>query len=131
MRSFDRAARAERRLLRQLSKHLGAASGFGDPRRPPPHLPKDFLGAAVTVAILGAILLEVTNGLVSQCALERSSRSGRGTCSGLAVVAHHAHGAVTACVAACGALAVIAFIWYMLGGYKTGQMSGNQDTSGG
>jgi hypothetical protein len=42
-------------------------------------------------------------------------------------MANHAHGIMTLCVIACAALAVTAFIWYMLWGYKiNGQMRGNR-----
>lgn len=105
----------ERKLFRQLSKDLSGVSGFADPQRPPPHLAKDFLGAVVTLTIIGAIVLQVTNELASRCL---APRAGPGTCSGVAAVAEHARGAVTVSVAACAAVAAIAFIWYMFWGYK-------------
>jgi hypothetical protein len=129
MRSL-RSACAQRRLLRQLSKELSTVDGFGEPPKPPPHRAKDFLGAAVTLAIIGVILLQVTNGLASRCGARLNPRRGPGACSGVAAVAEHAHGAVTLGVAACAGLAAIAFTWYMLWGYKTGgQRIASQDTS--
>ncbi len=131
MRSGRKAARWERRQFRRLTKGLSATGGSGEPARPPPHVAKDFLGAAVTLAIIGAILLEVTNGLASRCGTGPKPRAGPAACSGLAAFASHAHGAVTLGVAACGGLAVIAFIWYMCWGYRaTGRASENQHTSG-
>ena len=125
-----KAARRERRLLRQLSKELSTISGFSDPRRPAPHLAKDFLGVVVTLAVIGAIGLELTTRLASRCEAARTSRTRRDACSGLSAVAYHAHGAVTLTVTACAVLAVITFTWYLLWGYKTnGQVSGNQDAS--
>ncbi len=67
MRSRNRAARIERRQFRRLTKDLSSLSRLGKPQRPPRHLAKDFLGAVATLAIIGAILLEVTNGLASRC----------------------------------------------------------------
>jgi hypothetical protein len=127
----------DRRELRKLDKELSKIGGFDEadgpwlpkepgepwppkePEGPQPHRAKDFLGAVVTLAVIGAILLDLTNVLASRCAAEPNPRTGRGSCSGMAAVAHHAHAAVTLSVAACAALAVIAFIWYMLRGYKT------------
>jgi hypothetical protein len=121
----------ERRILRQLDKDLPPASGLGDPPGPPPHRAKDWLGAIVTIAIIGAILVQLTYGLASRCGVAPTSRDRPGTCSGLAAMANHARGPVTLAVAACGALAAIAFAWYMLWGYKTGgQARGTQDISG-
>lgn len=131
MRSRSRAARLERRQLRQLSKELSTIPGFGEPQRPPPHKAKDFLGAAVTLAILGAIVLQVTDGLASRCGAGLNPRTRPGSCSGMAAVAHHADGIVTLSAIACGALAVLAFIWYLLWGYKTNApATETQDTPG-
>ena len=131
MRSRSRAARLERRQLRQLSKELSTIPGFGKPQRPPPHKAKDFLGAAVTLAILGAIVLQVTDGFASRCGAELNPRTRPGNCSGIAAIANHAHEVVTLSAIACGVLAAVAFIWYMLWGYKTnGPVTENQDTSG-
>jgi hypothetical protein len=114
-----REDRAERRLLRQLSKELSTLDGFGRPPKPP-HRAKDFLGAIVTLAIVGMILLQVTNALASRCEGRPNPRRGPVTCSGLPAVAEHAHGPMTVSVAVCAGLAVLAFTWYMLWGYKTG-----------
>jgi hypothetical protein len=88
---------------------------------------KDVLGAMVTLAIIGAFLLQVTVGLASRCGAGPSPRAGTAACSGPAAFAHHVQGAVTMAVAACAALAVIAFIWYMFWGYKAnGQARGTR-----
>jgi cytochrome b len=101
-----------------LTKDLATVSSSGGPDRPPRHLAKDALGAVVTLAIIGAILLQVTDGLASQCRAGRNPRAGPSACSGPAAFAHHAQAAVTLGVAACAALAAITFIWYMFWGYK-------------
>jgi hypothetical protein len=130
MGSHRRAARWERRQFRRLTKDLdldldtSTIGGVGEAQRPGRQPAKDFLGAAATLAIIGVILLQVTYGLDSRCRTNLNSRRGAGACSGMAAVAHHAKFAVTLSVAACGALAVIAFVWYLLWGYKTnGQTS--------
>ena len=88
---------------------------------------KDVLGAMVTLAIIGAFLLQVTDGLASRCRAGPNPRAGPAACSGPAAFAHHVQGAVTMGVAACGALAAIAFIWYMFWGYKAnGQARGTR-----
>ena len=125
MRSHGRGARWERRQFRKLTKDLdtlrdlGEPGEPGEPSRPPRHLAKDALGAVVTLAVIGVILLQLTDGLASHCRTGPGPRSGPVRCSGVAAVAHHAQLAVTVSVAACGALAAIAFIWYMFWGYKT------------
>ena len=130
MRSGYRAARRERRVLRRLEKELSAIPGFGETRRPSPHVAKDFLGAAFTLAIVGVFGLQVTNGLASRCETGPKPHV-HAACSGVAAVARHAQGAVTLIVISCAALAVMSFIWYMLWGYKiNGQARENQDTSG-
>jgi formate hydrogenlyase subunit 3/multisubunit Na+/H+ antiporter MnhD subunit len=130
MGSDHRAARRERRVLRQLEKELSAIPGFGETRRPSPHVAKDFLGAAFTLAIVGVFGLQVTNGLASQCATGPKPHA-HPACSGVAAVARHAQPAVTLIVISCAALAVMSFAWYMLWGYKTsGQARENRDTSG-
>ena len=109
---------------------MAAFDDLGPPARPQPHKGKDFLGAVVTLAIVGAVLLELTNGLASQCGKQATPGTGsaRG-CTGVAAFADQARGAVNLTVAACAALAVIAFIWYMLWGYKTkGQAQGNRES---
>jgi hypothetical protein len=130
MGSGHRAARRERRVLRQLEKELSAVPGFGETRRPSPHVAKDFLGAAVTLAIVGVFGLQVTNGLASQCGTGPKPHT-HPACSGVAAVARHAQAAVTLIVISCAALAVMSFIWYMLWGYKiNGEARENRDTSG-
>src|SRR6478609_2367513 len=100
-------------------------------RRPPTSIAKDFLGAAMTLAIIGAIVLQATNRLASQCGVGPSRRTGPGACSGVPAIAHHVAGVVTLCALSCAALAAAAFVWYMLWGYKsTGQADGNRDAVG-
>jgi len=157
MGSRRRTARWERRQFRRLTKDLDlpaasgfdepaasgfdqpavsgfdqpAVSGFDEPRRPRRHPAKDFLGAVVTLAIIGAFLLQLTDAAAHRCEAGPKSRTGPGSCSGAAAFAHHAQPVVTLSVAACAALAVIAFIWYLLWGYKTkGQASGTGPTVG-
>jgi hypothetical protein len=98
------------------------------PPRPPPRPAKDFLGAAMTAAIVGAIALFLTNGLASHCMAEPDPRTGSRICSGVPALAAHIRPVETLCVLAFGALAVIAFVWYMLWGYKAnGPGSGSRD----
>ncbi len=91
-----------------------------DIHRPPPSRAKDYLGAAMTLAIVGAIFLLVTNSLASPCLAAPKPRPGTGACSGMASVASHIRGATTLCVIGLAALAAAAFIWYMFWGYKSG-----------
>ena len=129
MGSGRRAARRERRVLRRMSKELSAIPGFGETHRPSPHAAKDFLGAAVTLAIVGAFGLQVTYGLASRCGTGLNPHA-HAACSGVAAVAHHAQGVVTLIVISCAALAALSFIWYVLWGYKiTGQATESRDTS--
>jgi len=93
-------------------------SSLGEPYRPPPHIAKDVLGAMVTLAVIGVFLLQATIGLASRCRAGPNPRAGPAACPGPAAFAHHVQGAVATGVAACAALAAIAFIWYMLWGYK-------------
>jgi len=98
------------------------------PPRPAPHRGKDFLGAAMTVAIIGAILLFLTNGLASHCTAGPDPRTGSRICTGVPALAAHIRPVETLCVLAFGALAAIAFVWYMLWGYKAnGPASGSRD----
>jgi hypothetical protein len=114
--------------LHQGSENALTASGFVDSERPP-QPGKDFLGAAVTLAIIGAIVLQVTNRLASQCGPGPGPHTGPGACSGLSAIANHVHGVMTLGVVACAALTVIAFVWYMFWGYKiNSQIGDNQDT---
>jgi hypothetical protein len=100
-------------------------------RRPPTSIAKDFLGAAVTLAIIGAIVLQATNGLASQCGVGPNPHTGPRACSGAAAIAHHLDGVVTLGALSCAALAAAAFVWYMLWGYKSaGQADGNRDAAG-
>src|SRR5690349_16910341 len=110
MRSLSKLARAERRLFRQLRKEMSAASDFDASRTPSRHKAKDVLGAIVMLALVGAFLLQFTDGLASRC----RPGVGRGApqaCSGIAAVAEHSQGAVTLSVCIAAAMAVIAFIW--------------------
>ena len=95
------------------------ARAFEELGRPPPRRSKDFLGAAVTLAIIGAIVLEATNVAAAPCRPHHGPRPGHRACAGVPAIAYHAAGIVTWAVAACGALAAAAFIWYMFWGYKT------------
>ena len=125
MRSQGRAARRERRQFRRLTRDLDTVSGLGGLHRPPRHVAKDVLGGVVTLAIVGAVLLQVTDGLASRCQAVPNPHAGAGDCSGVAAFARHAQVAVTVSVAACAGLAAMAFIWYMLWGYKrNGQARG-------
>jgi len=128
--SNARSAWKERRLVRELRKDMAAFDDLGPPARPLRHKGKDFLGAVVTLAIIGAILLELTNGLASQCRTKPTAGTGGPrACSAVAAFADQARGAVNLTVAACAGLAVIAFAWYMLWGYKTnGHPRGNKET---
>jgi hypothetical protein len=130
MGSGGRAARSERRVLRRMSKVLSAIPGFRETRRRAPHLAKDFLGAAVTLAVVGVFGLQVTNGLASRCGTGLNPHA-HAACSGVAGVARHAQGVVTLIVISFAVLAVMSFIWYMLWGYKTNaQVRKYRDTSG-
>jgi hypothetical protein len=125
MRARARAARREGRQFRRLTKDLDIGGGFREPGKPRHHGAKDFLGAAVTLALIGVLLLQVTYGLASHCGAGPGARAGARACSGAAAVAEHARLAVTLGVAACGALAALAFIWYMFWGYKTNGQAGD------
>ena len=111
--------------------HEPAISGFDRPHRPRRHPAKDFLGAAVTLAIIGVFVLQLTDAAAHRCQAGPKSRTGPRGCSGAAAFAHHAQPVVTLSFAACAVLAVIAFTWYLLWGYKTkGQASGTGPTVG-
>jgi len=105
--------------MRQASTDPFAVSDHVGSRGGPPRLAKDVLGAAATLAVIGAFLLQVTNRLARPCGAKLNQRVGSGACSGISAIASHAHEIVTLSVIACTALAAIAFIWYMLWGYKT------------
>src|SRR5262245_48538393 len=95
------------------------------PRRSP-FTAKDFLGAAMTLAIIGAIVLQATNRLASQCGTGPNPRAGPGACSGVPAIAQHIDGIVTLCAIGCAALAATAFIWYMFWGYKSAGQAGGR-----
>ena len=94
--------------------------------RPRPSRAKDFLGAAMTLAIIGVIFLFVTNSLASPCLAAPKPRSGPAACSGITAVASNIRGVATLCVIACAVLAAAAFIWYMIWGYKTNLPAGEE-----
>jgi hypothetical protein len=99
------------------------------PPRPPRRPAKDFLGAAMTAAVIGAILLFLTDGVAAHCSAEPDPRTGSRVCSGVPALAAHIRPVETVCVLACGALAAAAFIWYLLWGYKAnGPAGGSRDT---
>ena len=118
MSSPRRSARIRRRYPAEAPRDPFTALAFEELERPPPHRAKDFLGAAVTLAIVGVILLQVTNSLARPCTPQPSLRARPATCAGISAIANHAHGVVTWGAAACAALAAAAFIWYMFWGYK-------------
>ena len=118
MGSFSKSARMERRLFRHLRKELTAVSGFDGSSTPSRHKAKDALGVIVTLAIIGAFLLQMIDGLASRCGRGFGSGASRG-CSGLAALADHSQHAVTMIVCISAAMAVVAFIWYLVWGYKT------------
>jgi hypothetical protein len=91
--------------------------------RPPPTKAKDFLGVAMTLAIIGAIFLFVINILASPCVAAKP-RAGAAACSGISSIASHIRGIATLCVIGCAVLAIAAFIWYMFWGYKTKRPTG-------
>lgn len=111
---------------RQASAAPVAASGFGQPRRPPPHLAKDLLGAVASLALVGVILLFVLDSLASPCEAAPARRAGSAACSGIAAMASHVRQIGTLVVLACGALAVTVFIWYLLWGYKMSGRAGHR-----
>ena len=129
----DRAARVPcwQRHQRRMSIDRFTASGFDEPQGRPSSMAKDLLGATVTLAIIGAYLLQVTNALASRCGAEPKPRRGPGACSGVSALASHVHTPVSLCVGVCAALAMVAFIWYMFWGYKVNRRVGrNRDTPG-
>lgn len=101
------------------------ARAFEELLRPPPSVARDIVGFAATLAIIGAILLWVTNSLGAACRAHLKPRTAPGACSGMPAVATHAAPIVAWGAAACAALAAAAFVWYMFWGYK-----GRQATRG-
>jgi hypothetical protein len=131
MRSPDRSSRIKRRVPAQEPRDPFTALAFEELQRPPPHLAKDYLGAAVTIAIIAAILLQVSNSLASPCRVRLNPPTGPGACVGISAIANHAHGVVTWGAAACAALAAATFVWYMFWGYKANRhIGGNRETGG-
>ena len=118
MRSFSKSARAERQLFRHLRKELTGVCGVDGSPTPSRHRAKDALGVIVTLALIGAFLLQMTDGLASQCGpgLDKGTP---GECSGIAAIADHSQHAVTLIVCISAAIAVVTFIWYLGWGYKT------------
>jgi hypothetical protein len=131
MRSSHRSARIRRRDPAQAPRDPFTALAFEELQRPPPHPAKNFLGAAVTIAVIAAILLQVANSLARPCRVPLNPRTGPGTCVGISAIANHAHGVVTWGAAACGALAAAAFAWYMFWGYKANTHIGENRETGG
>jgi len=131
MRPHNRRARIGRRERPQPSLDPFTALAFEELGRPPPHPAKDFLGAAATLAIIGAILLQVTNSLAVPCRAHLNRRPGSGACSGMSAIANHADGVVAWGVAGCAVLAAVAFFWYLFWGYKANEhVGGNRKTRG-
>jgi hypothetical protein len=130
MRSPRRSARIRRRYPAPEPHDPFTALAFEELQRPPPHPAKDFLGAAVTIAIISAIVLQVSDSLARPCRVQPNPRTGPGTCVGLSAIANHAHGVVTWGAAACAALAAATFVWYMFWGYKANRpIEGDRETS--
>ena len=121
MRPRNRPARAGRGQPQPESHDPFTALAFEELHRPPSHQGKDFLGGAATLAAIGAIVLLVTNFVAFPCRARPGSRTGPRTCSGVSAFANHADPIVTWTVAACFTLAAVAFVWYMLWGYKGGR----------
>jgi hypothetical protein len=123
MGSGEPAGRARCWQRWQASRDPSAAARW------PSSIAKDFLGAAMTLAIIGAIVLQATDRLAGPCGAGPNPPPG--ACSGVSALAHHVAGAVTLFAIACGALAAAAFVWYMFWGYKsTRQAGGNRDAAG-
>jgi len=118
MRSPNRPARVRRRHPVETPQDPFTALAFEELQRPPVHPAKDFLGAAATLAIIGVILLQVTNFLARPCRAQLNPRAAPGTCAGISALANHAHGVVAWGAAACAALAAATFFWYVFWGYK-------------
>lgn len=60
--------------MRHASKDPFAVSDLVGSRRRPPHMTKDALGAAVTLAVIGAFLLQATNRLARPCGAKLNRR---------------------------------------------------------
>ncbi len=120
-----RLARTPRPGSGQESQDPFTARAFEELLRPPPSVAKDIVGAAATLAIIGAVLLWVTNSLAGACRAKLKPRMAPGGCSGMPAIASHAAVIVTWVAAGCAALAVVAFVWYMFWGYKATQPTGS------
>ena len=94
-----------------MSKRPYTAGYRQAPGHRPPGRGQGFLGAAATLAALGAYLLYWTNALAGQCRAAVNPPTGPGACSGLPAIAYHLQGLVTAGVVACVVVFVITFIW--------------------
>jgi hypothetical protein len=110
----------------QESQDPFTARAFEELLRPPPSVAKDIVGFAATLAIIGAVLLWVTNSLGSACRAQLRPRIAPGACSGMPAIASHAAPIVAWSAAACAALAAVAFVWYMFWGYKARQRTGGK-----
>jgi hypothetical protein len=101
---------------------FGISDHLGSPRRSA-YTAKDVLGAVVSLAVIGVFILQATNRLAGPCNRKFGERTGSGTgpgtCSGMSAIANHAHEIVALCVIACTSMAAVAFVWYMIWGYKT------------
>jgi hypothetical protein len=60
--------------MRQASKDPFAVSDLAGSRRRPPRMTKDALGAAVTLTVIGAFLLQATNRLARPCGAKLNRR---------------------------------------------------------
>jgi len=87
---------------------------------------KDIIGATATLAIIGVILLRVTQFLARDCRAQLRPRTAPVVCSGMPAVATHAIGIVGWSTAGCAALTAVAFIWYMFWGYKAKRPAGGK-----
>jgi len=70
----DRMARMRCWQMRHASKDPFAVSDLVGSRRRPPHMTKDALGAAVTLTVIGAFLLQATNRLARPCGAKLNRR---------------------------------------------------------
>jgi len=67
-------ARMQGWQMRQAGKDPFAVSGLARSRRRPPRMAKDALGAAVTLTVIGAFLLQATNRLARPCGAKLNRR---------------------------------------------------------
>src|SRR5215831_19157515 len=100
------------------------------PRRPPSSIAKDLLGAAMTLAIIGAIVLQATNRLAIPCSAGRDPRTGPGACSGASAPPHQAAGPCPFSPTPAAARAGGPFVGKFFGGKKGGgRGGGNRDAA--